>query len=201
MVLVKNRMSAPVVTISPESPVRAALELMRRHDIRHLPVVKAGRLVGLVTERTILPLVWPAMLEEISVAEAMIADPLTIGPEERLEAAARIFYQRKVGCLPVVENGKLVGILTVPDLLATFVEFLGLLTASVRLDVVLADRDDSLEEVAGLVRRGGGQILSVGLIPDPEGRNIYSIRLTRQETRPLVKQIEALGHRVVSVIA
>ena len=193
-------MTSPVVTIEPRATVRQALDLMRQHDIRHLPVVSPEGLVGLVTERNVLPLIMPSMLEEITVAEAMIAEPMTIGPNDSLEAAARIVYEHKVGCLPVVEDGRVVGMLTVPDLLATFVEFLGLLTASVRLDVVLAPRDEALEEVVSLARRHGARILSVGLTPDSEGRTVYSIRLTRQKTEALVREIEAQGHEVVSVL-
>jgi len=193
-------MTSSVVTIEPRATVRQALDLMRQHDIRHLPVVSPEGLVGLVTERNVLPLIMPSMLEEITVAEAMIAEPITIGPNDSLEAAARIVYQHKVGCLPVVENGRVVGMLTVPDLLATFVEFLGLLTASVRLDVALAPRDEALEEVVSLARRHGARILSVGLTPGSKKRTVYSIRLTRQKTEALVRKIEAQGHEVVSVL-
>ena len=200
MLVVRNTMTSPVVTIEPKATVRQALDLMRERDIRHLPVVSPEGLVGLVTERTVLPLIMPSMLEEITVAEAMIAEPMTIGPNDSLETAARIVYEHKVGCLPVVEDGRVLGMLTVPDLLATFVEFLGLLTASVRLDVALAPRDEALEEVVSLARRHGARILSVGLTPDSKGRTVYSIRLTRQKTEDLVREIEAQGHEVVSVL-
>ncbi len=198
MLSVGSRMSSPVETISPEATVEEALRLMRDRDIRHLPVVQDGRLVGLVTQSSARPLIFPSMIAEIKVADAMVHDPLTISPTDDIETAARLFYEHKIGCLPVVdEDGGVVGILAVPDLLATFIEFLGLLTNSVRLDLILAPRREALEEVVSVVRHFGGQILSIGVMPSREGETIYSIRLTPQQIKPIAKKLAAQGHQVV----
>jgi len=198
---VRSQMVSPVVTISPGATVKDAFDLMRRHDIRHLPVVAREKIKGLVTERSIQPLLWPSMIEEIKVSEAMVPDPITVEPGDGLEKAARLFYEHKIGCLPVVEGEKVVGILSVPDLLAAFIEFMGLLTSSLRLDIVLAPREDALEEVTTILRRHGGSILSVGMLPAREGRAVYSIRSTRLEPEPLRRELTDKGHRIIALLS
>ena len=140
-------MSQKVVTVSKGASLADAAHLMKEFDIRHLPVVDDQRLIGLVTERDIRAAIFPAMIEELAVKDLMISDPVTVTSETMLEDAARLVYQRKIGCLPVVdEKDRLVGIVTVADMLAALIEFMGFLSSSSRLDVVLPERPIGVEQ-------------------------------------------------------
>lgn len=133
--LVRDVMTRDPVTVGPEEPIGAALELMRVGRFRHLPVVEGDRLVGIITDRdlrlaTNSPLVlrekWYSdfILESIKVKACMTSDPVTVTPDTPLLDAALIIQERRFGSLPVVEAGKLVGILTETDLLATLIRLL-----------------------------------------------------------------------------
>jgi acetoin utilization protein AcuB len=133
---VRDRMSRVVATTHPEVPVMAARELMRKRALRHLPVVdRRGRLVGIVTDRDLRQAVFlPALrgrvpevgdlLRALTVSDIMTREVVVVKPGARIEEAARLMHERKIGALPVVERGRVVGILTESDILAAFEELL-----------------------------------------------------------------------------
>ena len=120
--LVQERMSHPVITIKPETPIMDVHNLMRKEHIRRLPVIdERKRLVGIVSEKDILHAkpsgatslsVWEVqyLLSEITVEEVMTRDVITINEDTPLEEAARIMADNKIGGLPVLRDGKVVGI-------------------------------------------------------------------------------------------
>lgn len=121
---VREVMTPAPVSIAPEAPLAAALAAMREHEIRHLPVVDAdGRFVGLVTDRDLRQASFARFrsLTEISrdvmVQDVMTCGVVTIDPRATVARAATVMFERRIGSLPVVENGQLVGILTERDLL------------------------------------------------------------------------------------
>lgn len=127
---VRDVMTGDLLTIDPEASLREAADLMKRRGIRHLPVVhRTGRLVGILTDRDIthmafMPalsgyLSWdPRRLKTPRVRDAMTWSVVTTDPEAPLAQAGFTMFQRRIGSLPVVENGRLVGILTERDVLA-----------------------------------------------------------------------------------
>jgi acetoin utilization protein AcuB len=126
--LVEEAMTGSVMTLAPEQTLREAIDLMRSKRIRHLPVVEAKRLVGIVTDRDVkraTPSVLSGVAKEeydtalltIKVAQFMTREPITVSRKSGLKAAVEIFIEKKVGALPVVDNGALVGILTEIDIL------------------------------------------------------------------------------------
>jgi acetoin utilization protein AcuB len=129
-------MRAPVATIAAESPVREAAALMRGRAIRHLPVVDdQGRLIGIVTDRDLRQVVFDAAvrerlpleaesLGELPVRAVMTWSVVTVTPATDLRAAAALMRERRLGALPVVEGGLLVGMLTERDLLAALLAVL-----------------------------------------------------------------------------
>ncbi len=132
--LVRDRMTTSVCTVSPDSPLERALVLMRSRHIRRLPVLQQGRLVGIVTWTDLMRASpastlsrWeiPALLKEAQVHEVMTPSPETVSPETPLEDAAAIMRRRKIGGLPVVKNGALVGIVTESDIFDAFRNLLG----------------------------------------------------------------------------
>jgi acetoin utilization protein AcuB len=129
---IKDWMTTKVVTVSPEASVRTAFATMKRHGFRHLPVVRDGRLVGVVTDRDLRrPDIsdvfkeWDDLYrlgEDISVEDVMTVQVVTVTPETDLLTAASMLVEKRIGALPVVEeDSKLVGIVTTIDLLKAFV--------------------------------------------------------------------------------
>jgi acetoin utilization protein AcuB len=126
--LVQDAMTSTVVSASPEQTLRDAIELLRRQRIRHLPVTDNQQLVGIVTDRDVkraTPSVltgvgkeaYDAALVAIKIGQFMTRDPITISRRSPLKRAVEIFINTRVGALPVVENGQLVGILSDVDIL------------------------------------------------------------------------------------
>lgn len=129
---VKNWMSTSPTTVSSKTPVSEARELMQRRVIRHLLVLEGDRLIGIITDRDIrLNLPSPAtslsvweinyLLSKLTVGETMTKSVITVEPEQPIEEAARLMLDHRIGALPVVADGRLVGILTETDLLRAFV--------------------------------------------------------------------------------
>ena len=132
---VKDVMSQKVVTIGPSDTCLEAVGRMHRSGVRHLPVVnREGRLCGIITDRDLRhylfsPSVFPVvgmtstdtLLKAAVVSDLMVADVVTVGPDEPLGEAARAMLERKVGSLPVVADGRVVGILTETDMLRLIV--------------------------------------------------------------------------------
>ncbi len=134
---VRDRMSRGVVTIHSDALVRGAASLMRSRRIRHLPVVdREGRLVGIVTDRDLRQVIFdpaiqerlgvdPRALDTLQVREVMTWGVVTVRPESDLAHAARLMHELKVGALPVVDHGRVVGILTESDVVKALEEVLG----------------------------------------------------------------------------
>jgi acetoin utilization protein AcuB len=134
---VADCMSRGVATIHSDALARGAAEMMRTRRIRHLPVVdRGGRLVGIVTDRDLRQVVFdPALraragelneaLKTVTVRDVMTWAVVTVRPDTPLAEAARVMREQKVGALPVVQAGKVVGLLSEMDLLDAFARALG----------------------------------------------------------------------------
>lgn len=129
--MVGELMTEDPVTITPDQPLRQAVDLLRQHRIRHLPVVYDGHLVGILTDRDIKRAT-PSLLsgggqaeydrvfDTTKVSQVMTREPLTIRPDASLKHALEILVHKKIGALPVVDHGKVVGIVTEIDFLREF---------------------------------------------------------------------------------
>jgi acetoin utilization protein AcuB len=134
--LVKERMTQPVITALPEMPIQEALNLMREKGIRRLPVVdNRGRLVGIVSDRDLLHAspsdatslsIWELnyLLSRVTLKEIMTKQVVTVSEDTSVEEVARIMVESKIGGIPVVSNGDVVGIITETDLFGALVELL-----------------------------------------------------------------------------
>ena len=139
---VREHMSAPAIVVSPETPVAGAMEILRSRRIGRLPVVADGRLVGIVSEPDLLRAmpspatsltVWemPELLERLPVREVMTPDVVVVEPTTRVQDAAQLMVDRRIGGLPVVEDGRVVGIITETDVFRVLVAILNGATAAV----------------------------------------------------------------------
>jgi acetoin utilization protein AcuB len=153
--------------------------------------------LGMITESDLRQVMIPSLMEEMRLDQVMVKNPVTIGPDESLEEAARLIYRYKIGGLPVVDKGKLVGILTTPDILAAFIQLMGVLEASSRLEIHLAARPKAFEEASGIIQKKGGEIISVGMMgKGPKKTHLF--RLKRVPLEPIIQAMEKKGHRVIS---
>lgn len=191
------------IVVTLDQKVQDCVDLMREHSIRHLPVVENQRLVGLVTESDLREVFLASLVEDLTIQGVMITEPLTVTPDTEIEDAAKLIYYRKIGGLPVVDDyGQVVGILTVADLVEAFIELMGLLKSSSRIDVVLGDDPEAFERVSGLIRSKGGEIISVGISGKDFGeKRTYFFRLEKCDVETIASALQEAGFKVISSTA
>ena len=191
------------IVVTLDQRVQDCVDLMREHSIRHLPVVENQRLIGLVTESDLREVFLATLVEDLTIQGVMITEPLTVTPDTEIEDAAKLIYYRKIGGLPVVDDyGQVVGILTVADLVEAFIELMGLLKSSSRIDVVLGDDPEAFERVSGLIRSKGGEVISVGISGKDFGENrTYFFRLEKCDVEAIASALQEAGFKVISSTA
>ena len=150
------------VTVSEDTPVLEAGEIMRKQGFSRLPVTRGGKLVGIVTDRDMIR-VSPSpattlsvfevnyLLSKLTLKDVMTKDPMTVAPEATLEEAAVLMRDNEVGALPVVEHGKLLGIITESDVFDAFISLMGLREASSRVTLDIEDRVGVLAEITQII--------------------------------------------------
>lgn len=168
--LIKDQMTPNPISGHPEMPVTEAQELMQKNNIRHLPILDAhGKLVGLVTQRSLMnavpsdiskfsPFVVNYVLAKIKARNIMVKDVVTITEDTALEEAARIMADKKIGCLPVMRDGELVGIISDNDLFTTMVGLLGARREGVRVTVHQPDRAGEVARISRAIAENGGYL-------------------------------------------
>jgi acetoin utilization protein AcuB len=210
--LVGERMTHPVITVEPDTPVQEALNMMRRENVRRMPVTdSAGHLVGIVAERDLLHAspsdatslsVWELnyLLSKIVVKEVMTKDVVTITEDTLLETAARIMADRKIGGIPVMRDSKVVGIMTETDLFKIFLEILGARKAGVRLTVMVPNKPGELAQITKAIFDLGGNIIAMGtfLGEDTESTEL-TIKVEDVDAEALRGAIEPMVSRVIDV--
>ncbi|MGC9323599.1 MAG: CBS domain-containing protein [Desulfomonilia bacterium] len=196
---VESWMVSDVITIGKDSGIRDALLIMKKYSVRHLPVVENGLFAGLVTLGDLKQVILASMLETLKVSDVMIQEPFTITRDTSLEKAAQIIYEKRIGCLPVVEKGKLVGILTVNDIMKAFIDIMGVLKAGSRVDVILKNVHGSFDEVVTIIEKYGGYIISAGMSINGD-ENAHHFRISGGDTAAIAKELTSLGYRGVKVI-
>ena len=191
------------IVVTLDQRVQDCVDLMREHSMRHLPVVENQRLIGLVTESDLREVFLASLVEDLTIQGVMITEPLTVTPDTEIEDAAKLIYYRKIGGLPVVDDyGQVVGILTVADLVEAFIELMGLLKSSSRIDVVLGDDPEAFERVSGLIRSKGGEIISVGISGKDFGeKRTYFFRLEKCDVEAIAGALQEAGFKVISSTA
>ena len=171
---VKDQMTPDPITVSPDIPIIEAQQKMQRHNIRHLPVVdQSNHVVGLLTRETMLQAVpWSQsalstletqyILSKIKAGKVMIQDVITITEDVAVEEAARIMVDKKIGCLPVVRDEALIGIITDIVLLATTMEMLGARRPGLRLSVLVPYRPGEIARLTSAIAGINGNVTAFG---------------------------------------
>ena len=210
--LVKDRMTSNPTTITTNTSLKEALELIRSQSFRHLPVVdEEDKLVGITTEKSLV-YASPTSATSLSVFEVdyilsrtkvgqiIQGEVITVGSELPIEEAARLMVDHRIGCLPVVEGEALVGIISDTDIFRAFVEGLGGGHPSLRITIVVPEEVGSLAQVASRLADLGGNIYSLGTFwgERPEDR-VITFRLEGIEREAVVQALEADGFQVTNV--
>jgi acetoin utilization protein AcuB len=194
-------MMTDVVTVGPDTAVDEALEVIRTHNIRHLPVLEGDRLVGVVTDRDLRLALDPGAGEPgtARVEDVMSRTLVVAHPHMPIEGAAALLAHHRIGCLPVVEEGVLVGILTESDLLRAFVELMAGRERHSRVELLAPDRPGELARVVRVV--GIDQKINITgvVVPPTHGEQaLVVLHLETDEPEPVVAALRRLGYEAGS---
>jgi len=210
---IEQSMTGKIVTIAKNASIFEAQEKMALHHIRHLPVVEDdNRLIGIVSDRDIRgalpygPLAYfdfrkeKERLSDLKIEAIMIRDLHTISPLDTIEDALLLIQNKKVGALPVVEeNNRLVGIISVRDLLRAFINVMGIEESGTLLGILLTDKNDRLK---GIVDAVSEENISIGSILvarhwDKNKRAVFPYLLT-QNIVPIKRKLENMGYTLLN---
>lgn len=194
---IKSLMIPNPITVTEKASVEEAIALMKHNSIRHLPVVgKDNSMKGFVTLADLKAGLIPSMLGNISFSDLIIRKPIMVAPEDDVEHAARLIYKHKISGMPVVKDGKTVGIITDSDILRVFIDMMGILTSSSRIDVVVGSKAESFKKVVNIIQDNGGEIINIGMTPPQSGRKTYYFRLALCQTDVIKIALEKEGFNV-----
>jgi acetoin utilization protein AcuB len=199
--LVRDIMRSPALAISAETTLEDAYQTMQEKAIRHLLVLEGEKLVGVVTDRD-LRLATSALAPRpffpgSQVADVMHPDPITADPSDPVEDAARIMRGRKIGCLPVLDDGRLVGIVTGLDLLDALIRMTGVDKPSSRLELRLPDRPGELARLTALLGEKELNIHSILSYPESPDAVRTVLRIGSIEIRMLAQELRRAGFVVL----
>lgn len=208
--LVQDRMTSPVVSIEPKTPLYDALALLKRRHIRRLPVLRGRKLVGIVTWTDLMRAhpsqasslaVWeiPGLLVKTPVSEVMSEDVMTISPAAAIEEAPVLMRQHKIGGLPVVEQGAVLGIITESDIFDAFIDLMGLRHGGARLTIGV-DGTKGLDDVVRTIRDCGVEIGSLAAYR-VNGRREVVVRVDAQYPLHVVQTLTERGLPVIHLAA
>lgn len=199
--LIREVMHPDPITVTSKSKLNEAYKIMMDKNIRHLPVMNEEKIVGIVTDRD-LRLATSKLTEnpfdvETAVEKIMSHPVQTAHPSDPIEIATRTMRELKIGCLPVVEDMKLVGIVTGMDLLDALLLLTGIHQPSGRLDVRLPDRSGELARLTTLIAERKVNIHSILTYPDTEHTVRLVLRVGTIEMKILAEAICNAGFEVI----
>ncbi len=201
---VARRMSHPVFTVQPDLPITKAHELMAHEKVHRAPVVKNGKLVGIIAENDILKAypssatslsVWEitALLEKITVKDIMIKQVRTVQEDTSIEEAARIMVDNKISALPVMRGKELVGIITETDLFRIMLEMLGARHPGVRFSVLMPYQPGEIAKLTQAIYQQGGNIVALSTFEGDSAANfLMTAKVEGIEEKALKKLVEPL---------
>jgi acetoin utilization protein AcuB len=206
--LVSNWMSKNIITVDENDSMQDAMKQLKEHEIRMLPVMKKGRLIGIVTDRDlkkasasdattleIHELFY--LLTRIKVKNIMTREVITVPPDFTVEETAQVLLRNRISGAPVVEaDGQIVGTITQTDLFRVLISLTGVGIKGIQFGLQVEDKPGSIKEVADIIRRYGGRMVSILSSYDqvPEGYRKVYIRMRsieRSQLQSLKQEIES----------
>jgi acetoin utilization protein AcuB len=179
---VGERMSRPVISVSPDAPINEVLAMFKKERIRRAPVIKGGKLLGIVSERDLLNAspssattlsVWELnyLISKVTVKDVMTKKVITVDKDTPIEEAARIMADKKIGGLPVTSAGKVVGMITETDLFKIFLELMGARQKALRVTATIREQPGELAKVTKAIANNGGDFLAFGMFSGPDANS------------------------------
>jgi acetoin utilization protein AcuB len=176
---VGERMSHPVISVTPDTPVHDALVMFQKEKIGRAPVIKDGKLLGIVAEGDLLNAspspatslsVWEMnyLMSKVTVEQVMTKKVVTIDEDTPIEEAARIMADAGIGGMPVTRNGKIVGMISDIDLFKVLLELMGAREKGVRISAVVEDKPGQLAKLSKAITDAGGNFISFGVFAGPD---------------------------------
>lgn len=208
---VKNKMTRNPHTISPDQTIPDAHAIMVENGVKRLPVMKNNKLVGIVSREDIQS-ASPSKATTFSIGEItyllsktkikhiMSKNIVTISPDALLEEAATLMRDQRVGFLPVVEDGKLVGIITESDIFDSFIELLGFREKGTRLTIEAIDEPGIMSNLTSIISKSGANITRVAVYRGEHGKSAIVVGINSMDTSEIEKTIEENGFIILHKI-
>jgi acetoin utilization protein AcuB len=201
------------MVIGPDASHPEALRLLHKEKFSYLPVVdKAGKVIGVVTEADLLHAAPSSatslsiyemnyLLSNLKVHEVMSSPAITIPEDTPIEEAARVMIEKEIGCLPVMQGGKLVGVITETDIFKTFVEILGQGTGVLRITLRSPDQPGELARLTGVIAKLGGNIHAVASFHSEDLQHVFfTFRIDGVEENVLIPALKEMGEQIIRVV-
>ncbi len=207
---VRNRMTKNPYTIAYDAPITDAVALLREKGLKRLPVVDGEKVVGILTQSDIHK-VSPTkatslsifeinyLLSKLTVKDAMAKKAITIEVDSLLEEAAVIMRENRIGTLPVVDGGKLVGIITESDIFDAFIDLLGFKDNGSRITIEAKDVPGAMADIAEIFNSLGVNITHIAVFNGQGFRDVV-IRSEAADTAELEKKLSQQGYKVKHVL-
>ena len=209
---VRDFMSTNVIAVDEKTSIHDARKIMGAHKIRRLPVLKKDKLVGLITERMLLEAAPSAatclsihelqyLLSKMTVKDIMIKDPYTVSPDMPAEEGMQLGQDMGYGGFPVVENGRLVGIVTESDIVRIMTRVLGVREKGMRIDIKASKDFGNTQKIMEILDRYEVVLLSLMTVPPEEEEEDWLIvlRLKCEDAIPIAKELRFSGFNVTYV--
>jgi acetoin utilization protein AcuB len=179
---VGERMSHPVISVSADAPINEVLAMFRNEHIRRAPVMKDGKLVGIVSERDLLNAspstattlsVWEMnyLISKVKIKDVMTKKVISVDKDTPIEDVARIMADKKIGGVPVTSADKVVGMITETDLFKVFLELMGARQKATRVTATIPEQPGELAKVTRAIANHGGDFISFGMFVGPDAHS------------------------------
>jgi len=206
---VRDIMSTNVVTVDEKTSIHDARKIMEAHKIRRLPVMKKEKLVGLVTEHMLLEASpSPAtslsihelhyLLAKMTVKDIMVKNPYTISPDMPVEEGLQLGQQKGYGAFPVVEEGRVVGVVTESDIVRVMTRVLGVREKGKRIGLRTSNEFGNMKKIVDILDKNKTVLLSMMTLPPEEWEKdwLVVLRLKSEAAEPIAKELESSGFKV-----
>ena len=209
--LVGERMSRPVITVTSDSPIMEAFDLLKRENIRRAPVIKGGKLVGIISDHDLLNASpsqattlsvyeLPYLLGKIKVQDVMTTLVISVTEDTPIEEAARIMADNKLGGLPVLRDNQLVGMITETDLFKIFLELMGARNKGVRATILVEDKPGQLAKLTQAIANLGGNFIAFGQFAGETPSNrLVTFKVSGLEETQVRDEIEPFAEKVIDL--
>jgi acetoin utilization protein AcuB len=208
---IRDIMSTNVVTVDENTLVDDARKIMEAHRIRRLPVMKRDKLVGLVTKHMLLEAApSPAtslsihelhyLLAKMTVKEIMVKNPYTISPDMPVEEALQLGQEKGYGAFLVMENGRLVGVVTESDIVRVMTRVLGVKEKGKRIDIKVSKEFGNFQRIMKILDEHKTVLLSMMTLKEPEKEDWLTIlRVESEDAELIAKELKSAGFNVTYV--